>query len=102
VVKIPSSATAHNAMQSIMRIFARNVRRQLSIAKPITCHVFRHSIATHFLAGGVDIRYIQVFLGHADLTTTEIYTHVEPVHLAEELLRAHPRDRMKIPLNKAE
>jgi integrase/recombinase XerD len=61
------------------------------LKKHVTCHTFRHTIATHLLRGGADIRHIQVFLGHASLKTTEIYTRVEIGDLKKVVARAHPR-----------
>jgi len=63
------------------------------IEKHVTCHTLRHSIATHLLKGGADIRHIQILLGHASLHATERYTHVEISDLTKALKRAHPRGR---------
>ena len=56
----------------------------------VTPHTLRHAFATHLLAGGADLRVIQMLLGHADVATTEIYTHVLDEKLAELVLEKHP------------
>lgn len=68
----------------------KDLAKAINLEKNISPHTFRHSFATHLIEGGADLRAIQDMLGHASITTTEIYTHLDTAYLRDTLLAFHP------------
>lgn len=79
--------------QSVWRLVKLHGREAGIDADRLSPHVFRHSAATHMVEGGADLRTVQELLGHASLSTTQIYTKVSPEHLREVVIVSHPRGR---------
>ncbi len=76
---------------AIWKLIQRLVTKA-GITRAVSPHTFRHSFATHLLIGGADLRVVQEMLGHADITTTERYTHLDRDYLVAEHRRYHPRE----------
>ena len=69
----------------------KQLAKAIGLKKNISPHSFRHSFATHLISNGADLRAVQQMLGHESILTTEIYTHLDRKHLAEAIIRYHPR-----------
>ena len=73
-------------------VYIKDYAAKAGIRKTISPHTFRHSFATQLLEGGANLRAIQAMLGHEDISTTEIYMHIDKSHLRQEILEHHPRN----------
>ena len=74
-------------------LILRRVAREAGIQRKVTPHTLRHSFATHLLHGGAPLRHVQELLGHASITTTQVYTHLTSEHVRAEYEKSHPRAR---------
>jgi len=77
--------------QSVWQLVRKYAERAGISPEKVSPHVLRHSVATHMVEGGADLRTVQEILGHASISTTQVYTRVSPQHLYEVYVEAHPR-----------
>ena len=80
---------------STVQALVKKRARQQGIPQNVYPHLFRHSFATHMLEASRDLRAVQELLGHADISTTQVYTHLDFKHLAEVYDKAHPRAKKR-------
>ena len=78
--------------QGLYKIIGRHAK-SAGLEDKMSPHTLRHTFATHLLAGGCDLRSVQEMLGHADVSTTQLYTHLSNQHIKDAYFRAHPRAR---------
>jgi integrase/recombinase XerD len=92
-VNLRGSALSRQGLYKIVQRHAASA----GLAERMSPHTLRHSFATHLLAGGCDLRSLQEMLGHADISTTQIYTHLSPDRLRDVYFDAHPRAHIQRP-----
>lgn len=74
-------------------LILKHYAKEANISTPVTPHTLRHSFATHMLRGGMNLRHVQELLGHANISTTQVYTQVANEHVRQVYEKAHPRAR---------
>ncbi|MFV0499178.1 MAG: tyrosine-type recombinase/integrase, partial [Bacilli bacterium] len=76
-----------------VRYIVSQISKSSELPKHVYPHMLRHSFATYFLTHGSDLRTVQTFLGHKNISTTQIYTHLSKEHIKEEHQKFHPRNK---------
>ena len=85
------TARGHRLGRQAAWTIVKRAARTAGLGDRVTPHTLRHSFATHLLEGGADLRIVQELLGHASISTTQLYTHLSGERIREVYARAHPR-----------